>query len=149
VKETARATTPETAAFHGTAPASFPAQKAAASLAAVRGSGVRPARQWTRGRGRALGRGRRTDNGDEVGGGLLERLCGRRRTDGRRAIAMLFPPLYFVLISFFLRWEMGRQGWDRFILFALLVKCPLPRFPFILILLSRWCKYRFGTNNNV
>jgi hypothetical protein len=30
-----------------------------------------------------------------------------------------FSP-HFVLISFFLRLEMGRQGWDRFILFALL-----------------------------
>ena len=90
VKETATASTPENAAFHGTAPASFPAQKAAASLAAAGACGVRLAQKWTRGMERALGRGRRTDNGDEVGAVVLQDVSGRRRTVGRGAIAMFF-----------------------------------------------------------
>jgi hypothetical protein len=50
----------------------------------------------------ALGRGRRTDNGDEVGAVVLQDVSGRRRTVGRRAIAMLFFSfLCFVLILIF------------------------------------------------
>jgi len=113
--ETATASTPENAAFHGTAPASFPAQKAAASLAAAGACGVRLAQKWTRGMERALGRGRRTDNGDEVGAVVLQDVSGRRRTVGRRAIDMFFFPfLCFVLIFLFLFKKtaqgLGQQG---------------------------------------
>uniref|UniRef100_A0A0A9GL75 Uncharacterized protein n=1 Tax=Arundo donax TaxID=35708 RepID=A0A0A9GL75_ARUDO len=101
VKETARARAPETAAFHGTAPASFPAQEAAASLPAAAGCGVGRAEQWARGRGSVLGRGRRMDNGDEAVAAALERVSGRRGADGRRrAMLLFFLSFFFLFISF-------------------------------------------------
>jgi len=114
VKQTARASAPETAAFHGTELASSPAQEGVASLAAAARCEIRLAQQRTRGRGRALGRVRVTDNGDEVGAVALEGASGRRRTDGS-ARAMLFSCFVLLFFSF----EVIEEGSRRYLLLLL------------------------------
>jgi hypothetical protein len=104
-KQTARASAPETAAFHGATPASSPAQEAAASLP----------EQWTRGRRRALGRVRRTDNGEEVGAVPLEGASGRRRTDGRKRAMLFFLLCFAFAFSFEVMMEETTRSFVPFI----------------------------------